>query len=987
MPYTKKGVTYAVLAAIAQASSNYFLQNHLAAEVGESIVCIPDGIGLAVLLLQGWQYWPFVLLGSFIGEIGDSHSLLADMLLALALLLSYFTCAFLLRYLFKFDIYIRSLKDYMRLLSASFVGALCGAASSVGILLWGNLPLSEPLAESFRERFIGDFFGFAFITPILLLLSKSWIQEWPKERQIKFAICFLVAFLFGQAVFFGWFKEYIDLTGRGFAVIFLVGLFGYIFGRQGAIFYFAAVVVQALLSTMNGTAFFDQQFMTNNAQVPIWAYLGFMCIVGLSVGLVVENYEHQSRELATASKRISESEARFREMVGNTPALMATYSLSTQVTDYVNPYFTSALGYTAEDLCEPNAWWPLAYPDLEYRHAIQEEWVRRGEEAAKLGGRFAPLETKTTCKDGSTKLISWGSFEISDRIVIYGLDVTEQRRVEAVLKVSSAVFRAMGEAVLIKDAQGSILMANDAFIELTGFQAEDLLGKAFQSILVKRHGASSYSDIYTSIEAMGRWEGQAWIRTKAGEEVLRFISIYSTFDDTGLPLQRIVLISEVTDQRKARELINQQANFDPLTGLPNRRLMFDRLDQLIKQSARSGKSIAVAYIDLDNFKDINDSRGHDFGDQLLIAVAAKLRLEVRGTDTVARIGGDEFVILLGDLEKPEVADMVIRGVTKRLAEPIHVQDQAVYITASIGVSMYPNDGSDGKSLLLGADQAMYAAKVQGRNNYQYFTQSLQVKATYRAGVISELRTALEKGQFRLHYQPIFNLATGQISHAEALIRWHRSNGEVAPPSSFIDIAEESGLIVEIGDWVWREALRFFSSLKHPPEFTLSINVSASQFNSSKHSAANWIEILREYQVSPESIVLEITERMMLIQSQRVLRKIAMLQESGCKFSVDDFGTGYSSLASLKTFNFDYIKIDANFIKSLGSGGQDLTLVSAMVSMAKGLGLRSIAEGVETAEQAQILRSIDCDYAQGYLYSKPLPEAEFQELLQGQEISS
>lgn len=983
MPYTKKGVIYAVLGAISQAGINYLLQNHFVPEVGESIVCIPDGIGLAVILLLGWQYLPFVLLGAFIGEMGADHSLLMNLLQALVLVLSYFICAFLLQRLFKFNAYIQSPRDYMYLLSASFVGAFCGAAISIGVLVWENLPLSEPLVDSFRERFVGDFFGFAFITPILLILSRVWIQAWSKEKQIKFAICYLIAFLFGQAVFFGWFREYLDLTGRGFAIIFVVAFFGYLFGRQGAIFYFATVVVQALLSTMNGTAFFDHQFMTNHAQMPIWAYLGFMCIIGLTVGLVVENYEHQSDELSRASKIILESEVRFRGIVGNSPVLMATYNLNTQVTDYVNPYFTSVLGYTTEDLCEPNAWWSLAYPNVEYRNAIEAEWVKRVEEVAKLGSPFPPLEAETTCKDGSTKLVSWGCFYTSDRMVIYGLDMTEQKQAEAVLKLSSAVYRAMGEAVLIKDALGGILMANDAFMELTGFKSEDLLGKSFQSILVKRHGASSYSDIYTSIEAMGRWEGQAWISTKSGEDVLKFVSIYSTFDDAGLPLQRVALISEVTDQRKARELINQQANFDPLTGLPNRRLMFDRLEQLIKQSARSGRSIAIAYIDLDNFKDVNDSRGHDFGDQLLVAIAYRLRSEVRETDTVARIGGDEFVILLGDLEKPEVADVIIQGVAKKLADPILVQDQAVYVTASIGVSMYPNDGVDGKALLLGADQAMYAAKAHGRNNYQYFTPSLQINATYRAGVISELRTALEKGQFQLHYQPIVNLKSGKISHAEALIRWHRASGEVVPPSSFIEIAEESGLIVEIGDWVWREALRFFSSLERPLGFTLAINISASQFNSNQHSAANWLEILKQYGISPDSVVLEITERMMLIQSQRVLRKIAMLQEAGCKFSVDDFGTGYSSLSSLKTFNFDCIKIDANFIKPLIPGSQEAALVFAMVSMAKGLGLKSIAEGVETLEQAEILRVMNCDYAQGYLYSKPLPAAEFQKLLQDQ----
>ena len=338
------------------------------------------------------------------------------------------------------------------------------------------------------------------------------------------------------------------------------------------------------------------------------------------------------------------------------------------------------------------------------------------------------------------------------------------------------------------------------------------------------------------------------------------------------------------------------------------------------------------------------------------------------------------MVLLGELDRPENADIIIRETLKKLAEPFLIQDQTVYATASFGISMFPNDGNDGKALLLCADQAMYAAKSNGRNSYQYFTQSLQIDASYRAGIIAELRLALEKKQFLLQYQPIVNLETGVVTHAEALLRWQRPSGEIVMPGAFIGIAEESGLMVEIGDWVMREVICFLKSLGHDNQITIAVNVSASQFNSNQHSALSWIDWMKESDVSPELIVLEITERMMLIQSQRVLRKIAMLQEVGCKFSVDDFGTGYSSLASLKSFNFDYIKIDAHFIQALLPGSMDASLVSAMVSMAKGLGLHSIAEGVETEVQAGLLRDMGCNFAQGYLYNKPLSVEAFKNIL-------
>ena len=978
--YTQRGVIYAVIAAIAQALISTFLLKYFSGVVGESVIWIPAGIGLGTILILGWQYWPFIFIGTTIGEIGVDGGLLMAPLLATGAMSGYFLAAVLLQRYFKFEKRILSLADYGRLLLASFAGALLSTTINIQSLVWANVLSPEIVSDVYLKWFIGDFFGFAFFTPILLVLSDRWIQDWPKEKIIKFAICLAIAFLFGQAVFFGWLKEYIDLTGRGFTATIVIAFFGYLFGRQGALLYFGVLLIQALLSVIDGGSFFDRQLMSKHAPMVIWAYLGIVCLIGITVGLVVESFERKNRDLMTASKVVWESEVRFREIVGKTPVLMATYNLATQITDYVNPYFTKALGYTAEDLIKPNAWWALAYPDSQYRKEVENEWGLRTEESVKNQSPFIPLETKTTSKDGSIRLISWGSFSASDRLVIYGIDITEQKRSEDILKVSSAVYRAMGEAVVICDAKNNILLANDAFRALTGFSEEDLLGNGFSDFLVKRHGARSYSDIFTSLDAVGRWEGQAWIRVREGAEELRFLSIYSTFDKDGVPLQRVALVSDVTDQRKARELINQQANFDALTGLPNRRLMLDRLEQLIKQSTRSQTSLAVIYIDLDSFKDVNDSRGHDFGDELLKVVAQRLRSEVRDTDTVARIGGDEFVILLGQLDRPEKVDLIIRQLIKSLGEPIPIQGQVVYATASFGISMFPTDGDDGKALLLAADQAMYAAKSNGRNGFQYFTSSLQIKANYRASVISELRTAMDKKQFRLEYQPIYDLKTGVITHAEALLRWHRDNGEIVMPAVFIDIAEESGLIVEIGNWVIKEALLFLNSLGPDNAPAIAINVSAAQFNSTDHSVVQWLEWMKDYGVNPDKIVLEITERMMLIQSQRVLRKISMLQEAGCKFSVDDFGTGYSSLASLKNFNFDYLKIDSHFIKALAPNSLDASLVSAMIAMAKGLNLSSIAEGVETSQQAQMLKDMGCTYVQGYLYSRPLSPEAFKNIL-------
>ena len=978
--YSQKSIVKVALWTIAYAGIATFLLNYFAGAAGASPIWLPAGIGLGILLVFGLRYWPFIFIGATLGEMGGGHHLFMAAQLAAGSVLSFTFVAMLLKRHLQFNINLETLGDYARLLIVSLIGAFISTTINIQFLTWAELLPQAGLLSIYQHWFIGDFFGMAFITPIVLVAHQPWLSVWPKKKVAFFLLAFFATFIFGQAVFLGWFKDLVDLSGRGFFFLFIATLFGYHFGRHGALAVFALVVVQSVLGALYGDGYFDKNMMSHPGQQVIWFYLAVICAVGILVSLVVRNFRRQNQALIDASRIAFEAALHFKSIISEVPVLMVTYDTAKEKTDYVNPFFTQVLGYTIEDFVDSGSWWLFAYPDPQYRASVQTEWNLRMERSERSSTPFEPLETLTTCKDGSQRSIGWGCFAVDRRLVIYGQDLTEKNKASKVLETTSALYRAIGEAVVISDAKNKLLMANEAFQVLSGYRDDELINHDFADFLIKKHGIHSNSDIFGSLDAVGHWEGQSWLKTKGGKELLKFVSIHSTFDGEGIPLQRVALISEVTDQRRARELINQQANFDALTGLPNRRLMLDRLEQVIKYATRAQKSLAVIYIDLDNFKNANDSRGHDFGDELLKQVASQLRVKVRDTDTVSRIGGDEFVVILGELDRPESADFIVREIMNQLVEPILIQSQLTYVTASFGVAMFPNDGKNGKDLLLAADQAMYAAKESGRNCYQYFTPNLQVKAKYRSGVMAELRTALEQHQFFLNYQPIVDLQTGKILHAEALLRWRKPNGEIVMPGAFIEIAEESGLIVEIGDWVFLEALKFVKSLGEGPQISIALNVSAAQFNSSEHSALRWIESIKESGVSPESLVLEITERMMLIQSQRVLRKIAMLQEIGCKFSVDDFGTGYSSLATLKSHNFDYIKIDAHFIQNLRLGSPDLPLVEAMISMARSMNLLSVAEGVETREQADVLRAMGCKLAQGYLFSKPLSPEEFRNLL-------
>ncbi len=455
-------------------------------------------------------------------------------------------------------------------------------------------------------------------------------------------------------------------------------------------------------------------------------------------------------------------------------------------------------------------------------------------------------------------------------------------------------------------------------------------------------------------------------------------------------------IHDITNRKKSDDLIWKQANFDTLTGLPNRNMFYDRLEQDIKKADRAEFKIALLFIDLDKFKEVNDTLGHSMGDILLVEAARRIGDCVRETDTVARLGGDEFLVILAELDDIGNVERAAECILRKLAEPFPLGDEVAYMSASIGITLYPDDAAGAEDLLKNADQAMYTAKDKGRNRFSYFTQSMQQAAQARLRLINELRSALAGSQFRVHYQPVVDMATGRISKAEALVRWQHPELGLVSPFEFIPLAEETGLIVEIGDWVFREAAR---QLKHwkalrdtelqisvnmsPVQYAglqLSLNVSPVQFqNTSPYQA--WSAYLQELGLPGQSMVIEITEGLLLEADADITGKLLEFHDVGIQVAIDDFGTGYSSLSYIKKFDIDYLKIDQSFVRNLGTDPDDLALSEAIIMMAHKLGLKVIAEGVETEEQCKLLSAAGCDYAQGYLFSRPVPAKEFGELLQ------
>ena len=441
-------------------------------------------------------------------------------------------------------------------------------------------------------------------------------------------------------------------------------------------------------------------------------------------------------------------------------------------------------------------------------------------------------------------------------------------------------------------------------------------------------------------------------------------------------------LRQAIERKAMAQQISQLADYDVLTGLPNRLLLNDRIDQAIALAKRHGKCVAILVLDLDGFKHINDSLGHPIGDRLLKSVAARLALCVRASDTVSRQGGDEFVVLLSEVEDADhVADSAMR-MLKAVAKFHSIDLNELYITTSIGVSMYPRDGHNAETLIKNADAAMYQAKENGRQSYQFFKPAMNVRAVERQSIEEHLRRALERNEFSLCYQPKINLKTGAISGAEALLRWTNATRGLVPPAQFIPIAEDCGLILPIGAWVLREACKQAQAWTAAglPATTMAVNVSALEFGAETFLPGVFA-ILSETGMNPKLLELELTESVLMKRAWATAAILQSLRERGIKVAVDDFGTGYSSLSYLRNFPVDALKIDQSFVRKIGTIDDDTKIVTAVIAMARSLNLRVVAEGVETLEQLNFLRAHQCDEAQGYYFSRPLLPPQFTALLQ------
>lgn len=561
------------------------------------------------------------------------------------------------------------------------------------------------------------------------------------------------------------------------------------------------------------------------------------------------------------------------------------------------------------------------------------------------------------------------------------IDITSRKQAEEQIRLFEKVFANANEAILISDANNRILSVNPAFTELTGYTAAEVIGRNPSMFASGQMDADFYREMWASLEANGKWQGEVVDRRKNGELFAEWLSISAVRDDSARLTHYIALMSDISERKAAEERMTYLAQHDVLTGLPNRMLFQDRLLQAITYAERQQSNVALLFLDLDRFKNVNDTLGHQVGDQLLQEVTRRIRECVRSSDTVSRQGGDEFVIMLPNLG--ELGDIlpVVNKLIESIASPYELAGHVLHITTSVGVSVYPQDGSDIETLIKHADTAMYQAKEAGRNGYRFFTTEMNRAVARRVGLENKLRGALKRGELLLHYQPQVDLVSGQVIAAEALVRWQHPEEGLIAPVEFIPIAEETGMIVPIGEWVLNEACRQNQEWRNMGlrDIVVAVNLSPLQFQE-RNLTETISAALSRSGMPASALELEITESAMMKNPQQAIDMLNKINGLGIKVSIDDFGTGYSNLANLKHFPLDKLKIDQSFVHDLSTNNDDAAIVSAVISMAKSLKLRVIAEGVETIEQLRFLEKLSCDKIQGYHFSKPLPADEFGKLL-------
>lgn len=948
-----------------------------------TLIWLPTGIAVATLYLWGARYTPAVWLGALLtnASIGVPLPVAAGMALGntlgpgvavLMLRKAQFNCAFFYS------------RDVLLLVLAAVVGMLVPATVGLLSLHVGGLVTLEGIAYKWALWWMGDSVGVLLAAPLLFSLSLPrqtvLAKQWPEVVLLAVVFCACNWLIFMSPL------------GQ-FSLAFIpVGLLIWVGLRFGVMGTSLAVMVTAAASTW-GLAHGSGPFArAEHGQLVLWVFMTAMAVVGLGMTALQSASKRTAAELQQSEQKLRDSEETYRLAVQGIAGGVWNWSETTGRLDF-SQQCEEILDMGGAPL--PNslaAFFERFHPDDKPKAS-----------AALVGHLKSHLPLSFDCRvrlqNNTYRWLSvsgqalWNAQGRAYRVAGSLVNIHERKLAEEALQLASMVYLNSGEAMVVSDQLDRVIAINPAFTLVTGYELEAVVGKKISQFSSLHHNRAQQRSIRQALHTQNTWKGELWNQRKGGEDFASWVTVNVIRNAHGAVHRHVYLFSDVTGRKRADELIQRQANFDQLTGLPNRSLFREQLDMSLKNAARAHSTVALLFIDLDLFKEVNDTLGHDVGDTLLVEAANRIKNSVRDTDMVARLGGDEFTVILSNVHdlspavgeahdggSPAVAQ-VAQKILHRLAEPFYLNNDVAHLSASIGITLYPEDSRESDGLLKNADQAMYVAKNEGRNSFSFFTRSIQERAQTRLRLSNDLRSALASKQLEVYFQPIIHMADGSIDKAEALLRWNHPTRGMISPTVFIPIAEESGLINEVGDWVFKQSAAWAQrwSAQRGRPLQISVNKSPKQF-SAQNRAVSWPEQLAALGLSGECIAVEITEGLLLNAAPLVNQKLEEFLAAGVQVSIDDFGTGYSSMAYLKKFNIDYLKIDQSFVRDMGFDPGDRAIVEAIVGMAHKLGYKVIAEGIETEEQKSLLMAVGCDYGQGYLFAPPMPAQDFERLL-------
>lgn len=710
-------------------------------------------------------------------------------------------------------------------------------------------------------------------------------------------------------------------------------------------------------------------------------FLSVAVVLGIGVGCLLLLFTSRlNREVEKRTVALAASEQNFRSFFEQASVGVAQVDAHSGRFLQVNNRYCEITGYSEAEMRQ------LSFRDITFAEDLGiDKQQRRDLVAGKI--REFTVEKRYVRKDGrvvwvilsASALWNVGEEPVASLAIVR--DISKRKQAEEELVFAAKVFEHSIEGIVVTDCNGSILQVNQAFSAITGYSVEEAIGQNPRILKSNRHSEAFYKQMWADLAREGQWSGEIWNRRKNGEVYPEWLTINAVRNAQGKITNYVSIFHDITELKRQQEALEHQAQHDALTGLPNRVLLNDRLKEALKRMARHSQRVALLFLDLDNFKHVNDGFGHTAGDNLLVELSRRLKKQLREGDTLARQGGDEFLVLLGDIEEVDDVSVVCMRLLDCLKQPFCHEDMEYYVTASIGVTLAPEDGRTSELLIKNADMAMYRAKNLGRNNFQFFTPELDSKAHRRISLEAKLRKGMEMSEFELHYQPQVDAQTGAILGAEALIRW-RHEGQLISPAEFIPLAEESGLILPLGAWVVKTAAHQ-AKLWHDSGYLLDISVNLSSRQFVGQELPNLLrEVIRTTGLGSECLYFEITESMLMedvVKAQQTLEELRLL---GGRFYLDDFGTGYSSLSYLKRLPLDGLKIDRSFIRDLEHDSDSQAIAAAIVSLAEALNLGIVAEGVETVEQLALLRGMsEGMIIQGYLASRPLPADQLTRLLQ------